>query len=238
MANMTNQVWKIRHARARQTTAIADHADRPRGVFIPLPATLIGLTILAAIVIGVGVAIWQAIPRDPADGSTEAGFLRDMVTHHSQAVEMALAIRDRTQDENLRYLTTDIALTQSGDMGTMQGYLNVWDLPLTGTGKPMAWMGHPVDALMPGMATPDQVVQLRTLPEDQAEVLFLQLMIRHHQSGIAMAEGILKRSDQPQVTLMAQRIIVTQKADIDTMNQMLVARGQQPVTDPLPMDHS
>ena len=225
--------WKVRRAR-RQVPAVGlPPASRP-GFFVPLPTTLIGLVLAVAIA---GVA-WQALPHDPGDDSAEAGFLRDMLTHHSQAVDMAMAIRDRTQDENLRLLATDIALTQSTDMGVMQGYLNIWGLGQTGEDKPMAWMGYPVDGPMPGMATPEQVASLDTLPVAEAEVLFLQMMIRHHQGGVEMAEGLLQRSDQPDVTQMAERIVSAQSADIATMNQMLVVRGHPPITDPLPDNHN
>lgn len=233
MGTSTRRAWKVRNARAPAATWRPN--DRP-GLFIPLPATLIGPLITIAIAAGAGLFIWQALPHDPGDDSAEAGFLRDMVTHHAQAVDMAMAIRDRTSDENLHLLATDIALTQSTGMGTMQGYLQIWDLPLTGEDKPMAWMDHPVDGLMPGMATPEQIAQLDTLPVAQAEVLFLQLMIRHHQGGVEMAEALLQRSDQPEVTLMASRIVDGQNAEIGTMNQMLTDRGQKPITDPLPDD--
>jgi len=227
---------KVRRARDRAPGALP-LPSRP-GFFVPLPATLIGLLIAAAITIGAGLFVWQGLPHDPVDDSAEAGFLRDMHTHHSQAVDMAMAIRDRPPEENLRLLATDIALTQSTDMGAMQGYLNIWDLALTGADKPMAWMGHPVDGLMPGMATPEQVAQLDALPVAEAEVLFLHMMIRHHQGGVDMADALLQRSDQPQVTLMAERIVSGQSAEIGTMNQMLIDRGQQPITDPLPDDHN
>jgi uncharacterized protein (DUF305 family) len=72
---------------------------------------------------------------------------------------------------------------------------------------------------------------------EQAEVLFLQLMIRHHQAGVDMAEAVLALSDQKQVTRLAERIVQSQQTEIDTMNAMLVARGQQPITDPLPDSH-
>jgi uncharacterized protein (DUF305 family) len=229
--------WKIRRARQHSPAAALPLPSRP-GVFVQLPTTLIGLVLAVAIAVGAALFIWQALPHDPGDDSAEAGFLRDMLTHHSQAVEMAMAIRDRTPDETLRLLATDIALTQSTDMGAMQGYLNIWDLGLTGADKPMAWMGHPVEGPMPGMASPEQVAELDTLPVAEAEVLFLQLMIRHHQGGVEMAEALLQRSDQPEVTLMAERISNAQNADIGTMNQMLVARSQPPITDPLPDDHN
>ena len=147
---------------------------------------------------------------------------------------MAMIIRDRTGDENLHFMATDIALTQSTQMGTMQGYLDLWGLPLTGTDAPMTWMGMPTEGLMPGMATPDEIAQLESLPVDQAEVLFLNLMIRHHQGGVDMAEAALERCDEEHVREMADRIVLLQAGEIDAMNQMLEARGEEPITDPLP----
>ncbi len=233
MADTARALRKIRLAREQH--ARADRREA-RCFFIPLPATAFATALLAVLLLGAAVFAWSAWPRTPDGDSAEAGFLRDMVTHHSQAVEMSLIIRDRTSDENLRFLATDIAMTQATQMGAMQGYLDIWGLPLTGDDKQMAWMDHPVDGLMPGMATPEEIQQLSTLPVDQAEVLYLQLMIRHHQGGVEMAEAVLSRSDQEQVVLLAERIEQAQQTEIDTMNEMLVARGQQPITDPLPAD--
>jgi len=199
---------------------------------------LIGLVI--AIAIGGVVAVWQTIPKDPAEHSAEAGFLRDMQTHHTQAITMAMAIRDRTDDEQLKALATDIAFAQAGEIGKMQGYLDSWDLPFSGTDTPMAWMGMPLadGELMPGMATDEQIAQLSSLPVDEAEVLFLQLMIRHHQGGVEMAEAILQRSDNDLVTTYANQVVRVQSQEIDTMNAMLEERGADPITDPLPTSHN
>lgn len=234
MANASRRLRKIRLAREQHGGAASRSA--PRGVFVPFPATAFATILLTVVLIGAAVLAWSAWPRPPADDSAEAGFLRDMVTHHGQAVEMSLIVRDRTADENLRYLTTDIAMTQATQIGTMQGYLSLWDVPPTGKDKPMTWMGHPVDGRMPGMAAPEEIQQLSSLPVDQAEVLFLQLMIRHHQGGVEMAKAVLDRSDQDQVVLLAERVVLTQQTEIDAMNDMLVARGQLPLTDPLPMN--
>ncbi len=198
------------------------------------------LAVMTAIAIGIGVLAWQALPHNPGEGSAEAGFLRDMQTHHSQAVEMAMTIRDRTSDEQLRSMATDIAFSQATESGMMTGYLDAWGLPFAGSDAPMTWMGHPLMSgeLMPGMATTEQVAQLKTLPVAQAEILFLQVMIRHHQGGVEMANDILARSDNRLVGDMANRIVRVQSSEIDTMNQFLVSRGQQPITDPLPESHS
>ena len=195
------------------------------------------LAALAVVLFALVVLAWQLWPREPGDSSAEAGFLRDMFEHHSQAVAMAMIIRDRTDDPELFAMATDIALTQSTQMGAMQGYLDVWGLPLSGQDAPMTWMEHSVDGLMPGMAATEDVQQLSELPVAEAEVLFLQLLIRHHQGGVEMAEAYLERGSQAQVTLMADRIVLLQNAEIDVMNDMLERRGESPITDPLPDNH-
>ena len=48
----------------------------------------------------------------PVSTSAEAGFARDMQVHHIQGVEMAMIIRDGTEDEGVRLLAYDIATTQ------------------------------------------------------------------------------------------------------------------------------
>src|SRR5689334_9550871 len=40
--------------------------------------------------------------------SPEAGFARDMIVHHDQAVELAILLYDRTQNPELRQIALDI----------------------------------------------------------------------------------------------------------------------------------
>lgn len=181
----------------------------------------------------VGGAILYATLRDttPGEDSVEAGFLRDMQVHHDQAVVMADIIRFRTDDDQIYAMATDIAFSQTSQIGTMSGFLNVWDLSATGDEPAMAWMGHPTEGLMPGMATPEEVDQLRTLPVDEAEVLFLQLMNRHHIAGVEMAEALIDRSDQEDTVQLAEAMVRVQSAEIEIMNEFVVERGEEPVTD-------
>ena len=62
------------------------------------------LLVVAALVVGtlLGLGIGLVAPRlsTPGDDSVEAGFLRDMSTHHAQAVEMSMiAHADSTNPE-------------------------------------------------------------------------------------------------------------------------------------------
>ncbi len=198
--------------------------------------TLIPILVLTVVAL-FGLALWLYLSgRPPGDDSAEAGFAQDMMIHHAQAVEMAEIVRDRTESEEVRILASDIALTQQAQIGQMQGWLAVWGVPVTSTEPAMAWMGHPMDGPMPGMATPEEVDRLRTLPPDKADELFLRLMIAHHEAAIPMARAGMERSDEPQVDLFAKKVIAAQRAEIENMQEMLKDMGAPPVKGQPSMD--
>lgn len=185
---------------------------------------IVGLAVLVVAIVGVPVAMMMA-NNDPDGDSAEAGFLRDMIVHHDQAVAMSLIIRDRTDDRQLGFLATDILLAQQNQVGMMSGWLQLWDISPNLDGAPMAWMDHEVDGLMPGMATPEDLDLLRTLPVDEAEALFLQLMIVHHESAVDMAEAYLERGDQEDVSAFTRNVIAVQDREIEALTTMLDQRG-------------
>jgi uncharacterized protein (DUF305 family) len=186
---------------------------------------------LLAIVFGslvVTVLALYLTSRPPGDDSAEAGFARDMMVHHAQAVEMAGILRDKSVSPEMETLATDIALTQQAQIGQMQGWLAVWGLPMTGAEPPMAWMDHHTDGRMPGMATPEEIGALREAPPEEAEKRFLRLMIPHHQAAVPMAEAVLEETDRLEVRQLAGAIAASQKAEIETMRDLLAERGAKP----------
>jgi len=187
--------------------------------FRGLPSVATALIVLTAFL--VAFQLWQTARQAPGDDSLEAGFARDMIVHHDQAVAMALLIRDRTTDLRIKSLATDILLTQQNQIGQMLGWLNVWGLSATGAQPAMTWMGHPTSGLMPGMATSEELKTLEGSSGENADRLFLQLMIRHHQGAIPMAEEALARSGNTPVRDLARSILAAQQAEIATMEELL-----------------
>ncbi|MEU7993653.1 DUF305 domain-containing protein [Rothia amarae] len=73
---------------------------------------------------------------------------------------------------------------------------------------------------------------------NDADIMFAQMMIPHHQQAVEMSEMLLAKEGIPaQVVEFAQGVIDAQGPEIDRMNAMLEAWGQQPVTDSGGMDH-
>jgi uncharacterized protein (DUF305 family) len=169
----------------------------------------------------------------PSISSVDAGFARDMSTHHTQAVTMAGYERDNTANAQLKVLAFDIETSQNSQVGEMQGWLDVWGLSRNST-HPMAWMGHQlgVNDLMPGMATPAQMDKLESLHGKPLDIMFLQLMIHHHQGGLPMAQYALANATEPYVRDLAQSMVNAQSAEIIQMEQMLRKLGGKPLPPP------
>lgn len=173
----------------------------------------------------------------PSNASPEAGFSRDMQVHHAQAIAMAMVIYRTTDDEELRVLSYDIATGQAGQRGEMFDWLVQWGLPQSG-GPMMAWMsaseaGHAHGSAEPGaeltddeareamgMATDAELSALADASGQEADCLFLELMIRHHEGAVPMAEAVIELGSEPRVLSVAESIRAGQTAEIDAMKSM------------------
>jgi uncharacterized protein (DUF305 family) len=207
------------------------------------------LTLVAALLVAaalaVGVLLGSVLARQspyavPATTSVDAGFARDMQAHHSQAVELSRLVRDRTDDEEVRTLALDIMLTQDNQAGQMAGWLETWGLPQKSNQEPMAWAGtghqHAAAtsddgeakqglAAMPGWVSNADLARLQAAEGVDAERLYLQLMIPHHQGGVEMAQMAVDTAQGAQVRALAKSIVTSQTSEIKVLQDMLAARG-------------
>ncbi len=202
------------------------------------PRGKIGLGIVAGIVVAVlafalGVSVGR--PSHPVEGSPEVGFLRDMSSHHAQAVEMGMIAYRSASLPEVRELGRDIALTQQGQIGRMQGWLAVWGLPPHTTARPMAWLPNGESMmrgnLMPGMATREEIERLQSATGEQVDILFLQYMGQHHLGGIHMVQGLLDLNPSDPVRTLAETMKNGQQREIDAMSSLLTSLGAPAITD-------
>ena len=215
---------------AHPTRAMSARTDTAPVLRRWLPAAIAAAALAA---LAAALALWLGVSRPPGDGSPEAGFARDMIVHHDQAVAMALLVRDETADPLVESLATDIILTQQNQIGQMLGWLNLWGLSATSAEPPMAWMGNAsVDSMagmsmpttpgqMPGMATPQELSNLERLAGQDADAEFLRLMIAHHRGAIPMADAAVARRDAPAVRDLARSIVASQEVEIAAMEELL-----------------
>ena len=201
---------------------------------------LVGAVVLLTLAMAAGGwIIGSANPHSdfPTEASPEAGFARDMQTHHQQAVQLSMIIREHSTNSALRSMAYDIALTQQHQSGQMYAWLETWGLPQTG--ESMTWMdglltedsvhaghgniapGKPHTMASMGMASAEEITKLTAARGTEADRQFLTLMIAHHIGGVEMAQAYLQYGKNPLVTPFANKIIMTQQAEISALKQLL-----------------
>ena len=182
----------------------------------------------------------------PGADSVDVGFAQDMSVHHQQAVQMASWERDHTTDPALKQLAFDIETAQLQQIGRMQGWLALWGAATDPPGgRHMAWMAGADHAhgaasppgatspggvdVMPGMASSEQLRALRAASGPALDVLFLQLMLRHHQGGVEMLRYGADHASVPEVRNLAAQMLSSQTSESEYLGQLLTARGGTPL---------
>jgi uncharacterized protein (DUF305 family) len=191
-------------------------------------------TAIASAVILAGCA-GRAAP--PPLTATDIGFAQDMSMHHQQAITMADMVAPDAAPE-IRALADQIRFTQLREIGQMTGWLQIAGAPVVST-QPMAWMmpeNHHQMATgqmaMPGLASPADLTRLQRATGRANEILFLQLMTRHHQGGIDMAAYAVTHTSTAAVHQTAVGMIDEQSQELVLMSTLLDARGAAPLPYP------
>lgn len=160
----------------------------------------------------------------------DSGFARSMLLHHAQAIQMSMMMRDAASPE-VQALAQSIIMKQTREMGVMEGWLTAWNEPVMQAGAPMAWVEeaenvrHLDDQLyqaqckadggaMAGVATPEQLEQLKNATGTAKEILFLELMLAHHRAAIPMAWFANRNGESSLVKALASSMIREQGMEI------------------------
>ncbi|GAB2661662.1 DUF305 domain-containing protein [Prescottella soli] len=215
--------------------------------------SVVGL--IGVLAIGFALGFFARLPigdhesATPSADSVDVGFSQDMTVHHNQAIDMATIALTKSGDPAVKNLAYDILTTQQNQVGQMQGWLALWDRAPLPSGGYMTWMtegdghtGHSGHAAtgtaapaahdtgkMPGMATPEEISALGQASGRDLDVMFLQLMLRHHQGGLPMMEYGAQYADVPAVRNLAKTMVETQQGESTLMTSMLTERGATPL---------
>ncbi len=200
-------------------------------------AAYLEIALLVVVAVGVGrLSNHHSTAATP--DAVDVGFSQDMAVHHEQAVLMA-NLAQRRGSAAVASLANAILVDQSQEVGMMRGWLRLWNRPAVDP-TPMAWLpqgqamvmaGSGAEA-MPGMATPGQLATLATLRGKRFDVLFLQLMIRHHEGGLEMCRYAEEHAKLGVVRSAARSMAVEQLEDLGQLEAILKADGAKPLPPP------
>ncbi|MEU6646401.1 DUF305 domain-containing protein [Saccharomonospora sp. NPDC046836] len=144
-------------------------------------------------------------------------YMTMMIPHHQQALTMTDLVPDRAASDQLKNLADRMAASQEAEIRVMESWLQ------QNRDSEAAEGGHGEHqhGLMPGMATEEQLEELRNAKGAEFDRLFLQLMITHHEGALTMAEEHLVSGIETRAVEMAQEIITGQTDEIGHMRTML-----------------
>ena len=194
--------------------------------YVLIAAVVAAVALAAASFLFGRLSVGESAARPNA---VDVGFARDMAVHHQQAVLMSELLRERGSDAELKAIAVDMVLTQTNQVGQMQGWLALWGEPFATDEPPMRWMGgshahHAADAPMTGMATREQLNALEAASGVDAERTYLELMIPHHQGGVEMAQHAVDHASLPAVRELAQSMLQAQTTELETLQEFLDVR--------------
>jgi uncharacterized protein (DUF305 family) len=145
--------------------------------------------------------------------AADVTFAEAMIPHHGQALQMAALAAERTGSRPLLALAERIIVAQRPEIRVMSDWL-------TGLGRAVP-AGHDHLDGRNGMATLDQMNDLRAARGAEFDELFLRFMIAHHQGALTMAEAELKGGADRRMRLMAKDVYSGQSIEIGRMRGLL-----------------
>lgn len=149
-------------------------------------------------------------------------FVRDMLHHHSQAIQMTGYVDERTTDRDIRLLAERMEVSQTDEITQLETWLQKRGEPVR---DPDAGHAHDAES-MPGLLTDAELAELEAAEGDEFDELFLAYMIRHHQGAVQMVSDLYASGagQEPDIDAFARHVEADQNIEIARMQEMLAER--------------
>lgn len=135
----------------------------------------------------------------------DAQFLDTMSAHHQGGIDMAMLVPERAQHAELKEKARQMIDKQTSEIHQLQSWKQQW----------YPNQKAAVNLRLPGMTAMDMkhMDMLKADRGHEFDTHFLDMMIKHHQGGITMAQDALKRAKHAEVKALARKIIDDQKKE-------------------------
>ncbi len=161
---------------------------------------------------------------DTSYNSHDVTFLQMMIVHHDQAIVMTRLAPTRTNSKNILDLAGRIDTSQDDEMQFMKGWLQDRNESLYHTHDHRMMK-------MAGMASPEEINELRNSKGVEFDKLFLKLMIHHHDGAIDMVDELRDQPGSaydPILNEFVADLTNDQAVEIERMNGLLIGLSSDP----------
>ncbi|MGW2639903.1 DUF305 domain-containing protein [Streptomyces sp. NPDC001348] len=147
-------------------------------------------------------------------GDADVSFAQMMIPHHEQALDMSELADGRASDAQIKDIAAKIEKAQDPEIAMMKGWLRTW-------GKPTAMGDMPGMSMGDGMMSDKDMKELKAMKGAEFDKMFAQMMIKHHQGAITMAESEQKKGRNADAVKMAGDIVKGQSAEVKQLRTIL-----------------
>jgi uncharacterized protein (DUF305 family) len=144
----------------------------------------------------------------------DRAFIANMIAHHQGAVDMAELALTNSKHQELKDMANDIISAQEAEISEMTAWQKEWGYPST-SGDTM--MDHSAMGMMDDMA--GMTAELEGKAGDEFDKAFIEQMILHHQSAIAMATPGMQNAEHQEVKDLTKAIVTAQSQEIQQMKE-------------------
>ncbi|MEU9825434.1 DUF305 domain-containing protein [Micromonospora chersina] len=148
----------------------------------------------------------------PRYNGLDVWYVRMMIPHHQQAVEMASLAPDRAADPRVRAVADRIRAAQGPEIGVLRGWLGERDLPAEVPGH-----DH---GTMRGMQSAEAMRQLAAARGAEFDRLFVRMMTAHHEGAVVMSTDLLKVGADQTLQEFANAVASEQSAEIARLREL------------------
>ncbi|MGW9194356.1 DUF305 domain-containing protein [Micromonospora chersina] len=149
----------------------------------------------------------------PRYNGLDVWYVRMMIPHHQQAVEMAGLAPDRAADPRVRAVADRIRAAQGPEIGVLRGWLGERDLPAEVAGH-----DH---GTMRGMQSAEAMRQLAAARGAEFDRLFVRMMTAHHEGAVVMSTDLLKVGADQTLQEFANAVASEQSAEIARLRELI-----------------
>jgi uncharacterized protein (DUF305 family) len=190
-----------------------ERADRATPTSSPVPVVVPGRP-------GESASTVMSDEIEAPDGSVynllDATFMRMMIPHHAQGLEIAVLAPGRASHPQVLAIAERIKAAQLPEIAVMRAWLNARGLSEEDRS------GHD-HATMAGMQKLEAIQALKASTGDAFDRTFVEMMTAHHQGAVKMATDVLAVCRNGQVEELATAIASEQAAEIHRLREALAA---------------
>jgi uncharacterized protein (DUF305 family) len=148
----------------------------------------------------------SATPTAPYD----LQFIDSLIRHHQMAVDMATMAAPKFEHQPLKDAAKTIVDDQTKEIAQLRQWRGQW----------YSGAAPAENMQLPGMSSMSMdMSHMQSMSGHALDMMFIDMMIPHHEGGLAMGQDALAKAEHPEIKELAQKMIEKQKKEIEQMQQ-------------------